>query len=229
MLRCIGKGSYGEVWLARSVTGAMRAVKVVRREDFELDRTFEREFEGIRKFEPVSRNHPGLVHVLHVGRNDDEGVYYYVMELGDDRESGSRINPQEYEPRTLGADRRMHRRLPVRECLEHGAHIAEALAHMHDHGLTHRDIKPSNIIFVDGQAKLADIGLVATAGQRTFVGTEGFVPPEGPGSTSADVYSLGMVLYELSTGNDRMQFPEVPSRMSESESRAQWRALNDII
>ena len=71
VLRCIGKGSYGEVWLARAVTGTLRAVKVVRREDFELDRTFEREFEGIMKFEPVSRDHPGLVHVLHVGRNDE--------------------------------------------------------------------------------------------------------------------------------------------------------------
>ena len=60
MIRQIGKGSYGEVWLGRGVTGALRAVKVVSRADFEYDRTFEREFEGIKKFEPISRNHPGL-------------------------------------------------------------------------------------------------------------------------------------------------------------------------
>jgi formylglycine-generating enzyme required for sulfatase activity len=229
VLRCIGRGSYGEVWLARSVTGAMRAVKVVRREDFELDRTFEREFDGIRKFEPISRDHPGLVHVLHVGRNDEEGFYYYVMELGDDRESGSAFDPGSYEPRTMGTDRTARRRLSVSECVEHGITIADALAHLHEHGLNHRDIKPSNIIFVNGRAKLADIGLVATEGQQTFVGTEGFVPPEGPGSSSADIYSLGMVLYEMSTGNDRLQFPEVPSDLVTEGGRPMWLALNDVI
>ena len=51
VLRKIGGGSYGEVWLARGVTGAMRAVKLVRREDFEDEVGFEREFEGILKYE----------------------------------------------------------------------------------------------------------------------------------------------------------------------------------
>ena len=217
------------MWLARSVTGALRAVKVVRREDFELDRTFEREFEGIRKFEPISRDHPGLVHVLHVGRNDDEGFYYYVMELGDDRDRGSRVEPAEYEARTMGTDRSARRRLSIEECVQHGITIADALAHLHAHGLTHRDIKPSNIIFVNGKAKLADIGLVAAAGQNTFVGTEGFVPPEGPGTAAADIYSLGMVLYEMSTGNDRLQFPELPDDLGTESSRPMWRALNDVV
>ena len=229
VLRCIGKGSYGEVWLARAVTGTLRAVKVVRREDFELDRTFEREFEGIMKFEPVSREHPGLVHVLHVGRNDEEKFYYYVMELGDDRERGSRVDAADYEARTMGTDKVMKQRLPVGDCIAHGAQVAEGLAHLHECGLTHRDIKPSNIIFVNGKAKLADIGLVATAGQMTFVGTEGFVPPEGPGTKLADIYSLGMVLYELSTGKDRLQFPELPDDVCEARTRPQWLALNDII
>lgn len=229
VLRCIGKGSYGEVWLARSVTGALRAVKVVRREDFELDRTFEREFEGIKRFEPISRDHPGLVHILHVGRNDEEGFYYYVMELGDDRETGSRVEPGDYEARTMGTDRTMRKRLSVEECVQHGIVLADALAHLHEHGLTHRDIKPSNIIFVNGKPKLADIGLVAAAGQMTFVGTEGFVPPEGPGTASADIYSLGMVLYEMSTGNDRLQFPELPNDLGNEAQRPMWRALNDVI
>ncbi len=229
VLRCIGKGSYGEVWLARAVTGTLRAVKVVRREDFELDRTFEREFEGIMKFEPVSRDHSGLVHILHVGRNDEEKFYYYVMELGDDKERGSRAEAADYEARTLGTDKVLKQRLPVTDCIGHGVQVAEGLAHLHECGLTHRDIKPSNIIFVNGKAKLADIGLVAAAGQMTFVGTEGFVPPEGPGTKLADIYSLGMVLYEVSTGKDRLQYPELPDDPGEARNRAQRLALNDVI
>ena len=155
-------------WLARGVTGALRAVKVVWREDFEDERTFEREFEGILKFEPISRDHPALVNVLHVGRSPD-GVsfYYYVMEIGDDMTSGQDINPIEYEPRTLRADNHQGSQWDTSDCIDVGLRLAEALDHLHERGLAHRDVKPSNVIFVNGRAKLADIGLVAVRGQRT--------------------------------------------------------------
>ncbi len=91
--------------------------------------------------------------------------------------------------------------------------LAEALDYLHARGLVHRDIKPSNIIFVDGAPKLADVGLVAQTGSaRTFVGTEGYVPPEGPGTVQADVYSLGKCLYEMAMGKDRLAFPEPANR-----------------
>ena len=232
VLRKIGGGAYGEVWLARGVTGALRAVKVVWREDFEDARSFEREFEGILKFEPMSRDHPALVNILHVGRSPD-GVsfYYYVMELGDDVTSGQDINPIEYEPRTLRADNPQSTGVQwsTSDCIDVGLRLAEALDHLHERGLAHRDVKPSNVIFVNGRAKLADIGLVATRGQRTFVGTEGFVPPEGPGSSQADVYSLGKVLYEIATGKDRLSFPELPEVMPGGADRKRWLELNRII
>ena len=230
VLRKIGGGAYGEVWLARGVTGALRAVKVVWREDFEDARTFEREFEGILKFEPISRDHPALVNVLHVGRSPD-GVsfYYYVMEIGDDVTSGQDINPIEYEARTLRADNHQGSQWDTNECIDVGLRLAEALDHLHERGLAHRDVKPSNVIFVNGRAKLADIGLVAVRGQRTFVGTEGFVPPEGPGSAQADVYSLGKVLYEIATGKDRLAFPELPDEMPAGADRKRWLELNRII
>ncbi len=232
VLRKIGGGAYGEVWLARGVTGALRAVKVVRREDFEDERGFEREFEGILKYEPISRDHPALVNILHVGRSPD-GVsfYYYVMELGDDVASGQDINPIEYEPRTLRADHKLAPgvRWDTDECIDVGLRLAEALHHLHEKGLAHRDVKPSNVIFVNGRAKLADIGLVAARGQMTFVGTEGFVPPEGPGSSQADIYSLGKVLYEIATGMDRMDFPELPEDLPLGADRKRWMGLNQII
>jgi serine/threonine protein kinase len=83
VLRLIGRGAYGEVWLARSATGLYRAVKVVRRSAFDHDRPYEREFDGIQKFEPISHSE-SQVHILHVGRNDADGYFYYVMELADD-------------------------------------------------------------------------------------------------------------------------------------------------
>ena len=228
LLRRIGKGSYGEVWLARGVTGVLRAVKIVRRCDFDDDHTFEREFEGIRKFEPVSRSHRGLVQVLHIGRNEEESFYYYVMELGDDALGDSPAHEVEYEPRTLRGDVLRRGRLPVAECIAVGEVLADALRYLHGQGLTHRDIKPSNVIFVEGVPKLADIGLVAPPGQRTFVGTEGFTPPEGPGRPQGDIYSLGMVLYEVSSGKDRLEFPEVPADLPDAE-RASWLRLNEVI
>lgn len=230
VLRIIGGGAYGEVWLARAVTGAMRAVKVVWREDFEDERGFEREFEGILKFEPISREHPGFVNILHVGRSvDAKSFYYYVMELADDVRTGRDINPIEYEPRTLRADHKMGEQWEVNECITVGLRLAEALGRLHEEQLAHRDVKPANVIFVNGNAKLADIGLVAARGQRTFVGTEGFVPPEGPGTRRADIYSLGKVLYEIATGKDRLCFPDIPDKIPDGEDGKRWRELNQII
>src|SRR6187549_1255029 len=62
----IGAGSYGEVWLARSITGQLRAIKVVWRQNFSSDRPYEREFRGIVQFEPISRSHPAVINILHV-------------------------------------------------------------------------------------------------------------------------------------------------------------------
>src|SRR5262245_32530718 len=104
LLRCIGRGAYGEVWLARNVMSTLRAVKVVYRRSFDTDRPYEREFAGIEKFEPISRSHEGLVDILHIGRNDEAGYFFYVMELADDVQGSSQIDPERYEPRTLQRD-----------------------------------------------------------------------------------------------------------------------------
>jgi serine/threonine protein kinase len=151
LVRRIGGGSYGEVWLAQSMMGAFRAVKIVRRQAFKDQRPFERELAGIRRFEPISRSHDGFTDVLHVGQNSPGGYFYYVMELGDDRETGPRIDPTNYQPKTLAAELASRGgRLPFSECLRIGLLLSDALGHLHSHGLVHRDIKPSNIIFVNG-------------------------------------------------------------------------------
>ncbi|MSR66701.1 MAG: serine/threonine protein kinase [Pedosphaera sp.] len=229
LLRPIGRGGYGEVWLAQSITGEWRAVKIVQRAHFNDARPFEREFTGIRRAEPVSRGHTGLVDILHIGRNDEAGHFYYVMELADDEERGREIVPETYRPKTLRSELRRRTCLPAEECVQLGLGLAKGLAHLHQNGLVHRDIKPANIIFVDGQPKLADIGLVAGSDDTvSFVGTEGYLPPEGPGRPAADIYSLGKVLYEIATGRDRTEFPELPTFAGEPGSEA-FLELNAIL
>src|SRR5881296_757032 len=227
LLRVIGRGAYGEIWLARTVTGALRAVKVVYRSTFESERAFLREFEGMSAFEPISRAHAGFMNILHVGRTAD--YLYYTMELADDHLAGRRINVETYHPRTLKTDLARQKRLSADESIRLGLSLTEALGALHGRGLIHRDIKPSNIIFIDGVPKLADIGLVATSGQSSFVGTEGYVPPEGPGTPRADIYSLGKVLYETCTGKDRLDFPEIDSQLSTRPDRERLLQLNDVL
>ena len=230
LLRRIGQGSYGEVWLARNAVGCLRAVKLVYESNFESARPFAREFNGIRKFEPISRSHEGFVHVLQVGRNEQEHYFYYVMELADDASGLAAVDPAQYVPKTLALERFRTGRLPPVDCLQLGLQLSQALEHLHGNGLIHRDLKPSNIVFVKGVPKLADIGLVVELSQaQSYVGTEGFMPPEGPNSAEADVYSLGKVLYELVTGKDRHDFPEPPSHLGQGEQAGLLRELNALI
>jgi len=91
LLRLIGRGSYGEVWLARNIMGTLRAIKIVYRTAFEDPRPYEREFAGLQKFEPVSRTHPSQLQILHIGRNEAEGYFYYVMELADNATNDPRF------------------------------------------------------------------------------------------------------------------------------------------
>lgn len=232
LLHLIGRGSYGEVWLARNALGTPRAVKIVRRSSFESDRPYVREFSGIQKFEPISRSHDGLVDILQVGRHEGAGLFYYVMELADhvDETQAPGERGPGYQPRTLASELKRYGRIPVSQALPVFINLANALGHLHGHGLLHRDVKPANVIFVRGIAKLADIGLVAEAGEsRTFVGTEGFIPPEGPGTVGADIYALGKLMYEAVTGRDRNDFPALPLDRSTPDNNAALLELNAIL
>ena len=274
----IGGGSYGDVYLARNVVGTWRAVKIVFRDRFTDPRPYEREFNGMQKFEPLSRSNEAFIDILQIGRNDEEGYFYYVMELADDAASAgpgsnagfpagevqdgntptgksairsagfptgespapaaptgkstgkSAVDPSTYVPRTLSKALLQRGRLPVSDCLDLGLTLNLGLAHLHRAGLIHRDIKPSNIIFVGGVPKLADIGLVIeTAEARSYVGTEGFIPPEGPNSPQADLYSLGKVLYEAGMGKDRKDFPEPFTQLAEAPDATELLEFNAIL
>ncbi len=208
LLRQIGQGAYGDVWLARNALGTYRAVKIIYRSRFDHARPFERELRGIREVEPFTRQHEGLVDILQVGERDDS--FYYIMELADDIGGEPELEPETYQPRTLTMELYERERLPVESASAIGATIAGALAFLHEHKLVHRDVKLSNIIYVNGRVKLADVGLVTRSDASfSLVGTYGYIPREGPGRPPADIYALGKVLYELATGKDRADFPEI--------------------
>ena len=229
LLRYIGHGSYGEVWLARNILSTYRAVKIINRKAFRDQEAFEREFLGLQRFEPVSREHEGFVAILHVGRNRAGSFFHYVMELADDDSNGDQIDPDTYVPKTLSSELSRCGRLSIEHSVQLGLSLSEALAQLHRRGLVHRDIKPSNIIFVKGHPKLADIGLVAKAGDKARLGTEGYIPPEGSGTPQADIYSLGKVLYEASTGTDRLDYPDLPRDLDTMAEREAFLKLNSII
>ncbi|WP_221032759.1 WD40 repeat domain-containing serine/threonine protein kinase [Actomonas aquatica] len=230
LLRRVGRGSYGDVWLARSQTGLFRAVKIVWRSRFTDLAPYEREFNGLREFARITAGESRQLSLLHVGRNETEGFFYYVMELADDVVTGREIDPGCYEPLTFRHFRTHDISPPIDEVIAHAIELAGCLAELHSTGHIHRDVKPSNIIVVHGHAKLADIGLVThTSDALTYVGTEGFVPPEGPGTIAADIFSFGKVLYELATGRDRNDYPRLPENLGDRPDRTQLLELNEII
>lgn len=215
LIKRIGAGAYGEVWLAENLAGIYRAIKVVNRVRFETERPFDREFEGFLNFAPASLSEPGWVGILHAGEGPRDEYFYYVMEAADDLHSGQEIDPEHYTPKTISHMIEERGTLPVDECLTIGVVIAEALQALHERELVHRDIKPSNIIFVRGRPKLADIGLVTLMGEvTTQVGTPGFIPKEGTGLPPADIYALGKVLYQSATGFDARLYPGLPTGSS---------------
>jgi serine/threonine protein kinase len=231
MLHPFGEGSYGQVWLAKSVFDRYRAVKIVCRNHFKDPKPFDQELHGIQVFEPISRSHEGLVDILQIGYRKTAGYFYYIMELAEDLDLGGRIDPVKYTPRTLAKEVNKRGRISCAETVHIGIILAGALDYLHCQGLVHRDIKPSNIIFVNGIVKLADIGTVTRSNEAfSLVGTEGFYPPEGPGQPQGDIYSLGKVLYEISMGlNSQRCFPALPNELRNDPDREHLVKLNEII
>jgi CHASE2 domain-containing sensor protein len=232
-----GKGAYGNVWLARNAAGQWRALKVIYLKHFNGDAApYEREFNGVTRYKPISDKHPGLLRVDYVSQKSD-GYFFYAMELGDSLTSDWQIEPKNYKPRDLGGERKRlpGGRLPLADCVRIAIALTDVLEFLHAQGLTHRDIKPGNVIFVNGEPKLADLGLIAEIRPedetKTFVGTPGYMPPppEPPGTPLADIYALGMLLYVISTGNNAAYFPEIATTLVNTNEPAPYFALNAVI
>jgi len=209
LIRPIGEGGFGQVWLGRNrTTGRLRAVKLIPLHHQGRADPAGREIVSLTHLETrIGSHHPNLMGIHHVGKTDD--YLFYVMDLADDV-SGSAIScDSSYRPATLEGQL-AEAPLAEDECFRQALQLVAGLASLHEAGMVHRDVKPSNCLFVDGELKLADFGLLADADrQASRVGTRGYMPPDGRMDTRADVYAAGLVIYEMMTGLPAERFPSL--------------------
>ena len=105
-----------------------------------------------------------------------------------------------------------------------------AVASLHAAGMVHRDVKPANCLFVGGQLKLADFGLLTEAHPLVSrVGTQKYMPPDGRMDMRADVYAAGLVIYEMLTGLPVDEFPRLGRRALELSKNATLAALFRLV
>ena len=197
ILRLLGRGGMGAVYLAERADGAFHrrvALKLVKRgmDSEEILARFQREREILARLQ-----HPNIAHLLDGGITDD-GLPYFVMELVE----GEPID-QWCDGRALGVEARTRLFLSV----------CEAVRYAHSTLVVHRDLKPGNILVHEGEARLLDFGIAkllqeeAGTGATALYGprlTPAYAAPEQlrgePASTTVDVYALGVILFELLTG-----------------------------
>src|ERR687889_259037 len=191
----VGSGGMSSVYRAYDPTLERSvAIKMMHRDistdPAQLER-FRREARAVAQL-----NHPHVVTVIDAG--EDEGAPYIVFEY--------------VEGETLKDRIRRHGRLPVNEAVAYAIEIARALGAAHERGIVHRDVKPQNVLVdEEGSAKVTDVGIARTLDQEgptadgRVLGTTDYVSPEqalGHAVTGqSDLYSLGIVLFEMLTGD----------------------------
>ena len=226
LLKEIGRGSYGVVFLGVAPDGGRAAVKVCRRAGVDPDR-YARELRGARLYKTLSAS-AGLVRMRELVETDQG--FFSVMDLADDEFGRAGVSPESYRPKTLSKVIEGEKALPLRECVNLGIALAEGLAALQRHHLLHRDIKPSNVIYVGGKPVLSDPGLLVEEEEAaSIVGTPGYAPPEKFTAPSGDIYSLGLTLKAASFGRSIEELDKGPAQEAETASAvfpAWWRILN---
>ena len=195
ILKCLGKGAMGEVFLGKDpALGREVAIKTILGSSAfgeEAQARFEREAKAMAVL-----NHPNIVMVFEFGQ--DEGIHYLAMEYleGDDLETLIR-----------------KRNLPKAALLELLAQVCDGLFYAHEHGIIHRDVKPGNVLVTHRgkklQAKLMDFGVALLnqsdlTQQGVWMGTANYMAPEyldtGKATPSSDIFAVGVMLYEVLSG-----------------------------
>ena len=195
LLKVIGRGGFGIVWLGRNVHDChLYAVKV-------FDRQAAVELAGIREFKSRATSNPFLVSISHVGQT--EQFYYYVMRLADNACDSQVVEVDQYEPLTLELHVTQSGGLDLDSVQQIATRILLGLERLHESGLAHNDIKPENILRIAGTWQLGDPGLMTRAGQVDETrGTREFRPSatDTDGRTR-DLYALGKTMRFMVTGS----------------------------
>ena len=218
LLYLCGEGAYGRVFLARNVlTQHQVALKLLPLSA----KVTARELQGLKNYREC--RHPNLLQIHHI--DQAEGVLYYTMDAADNL-AGTGGG---YEPDTLAARLAHRKSLPAGEVAKMAAELLEGLDCLHRRNLLHRDIKPDNILWVDGRATLADIGLTTDSRNASLVGTPGFMSGEllsgkRPANREDDLYALGKVIYCALTGCAVCDYPHYPQSVTISEAAPLIRA-----
>jgi serine/threonine protein kinase len=237
LIRPIGEGGFGRVWLAANqTTGRLRAVKLIPLRRSGTTDAAGREIVSLTRLEAnLGHRHQNLLNIHHVGKTAD--YLFYVMDLADDVsgrpasdyckgispkksiEADADVNvphpsplpkgegTYEYQPATL-RKRLESGPLDAEECFSCARQLLAGLASLHGAGMVHRDVKPANCLIVAGELKLADFSLLTEASPLVSrAGTEKYMPPDGHMDARADVYAAGLVIYEMVTGLPADRFP----------------------
>lgn len=224
LVREIGRGAYGVVYLAKDPDGASAAVKVCVRDAADRER-YERELRGAKLYRTIQTGE-GLVRMLDLG--ECERGFYFAMELADDEFGAEEVSA--YRPKTLAGIVAGEKALPLESALQLGLALADGLVTLQRHHLLHRDVKPGNVVYVHGRPVLADPGLLVEEDEATsLVGTPGYVPPENFTGAGGDVYSLGLTLKAASFGRsveDLAMGPTLEADTGDVMFPAWWRILN---
>lgn len=225
LVREIGHGAYGVVYLAVGTDGKRAAVKVCRRDEIGEER-YARELRGARLYSAIPRT-TGLVWMKELV--EEPWGFYSVMDLADHEFDGE-PSEETYRPKTLASILGGVKALPLDESVKLGIALAKGLETLQRHHLLHRDIKPGNVIYVCGRPVLSDPGLIVEESEAaSLVGTPGYVPPENFTAAVGDVYSLGLTLKAASFGRgieDIDKGPALEADTSAAQFPAWWRILN---
>ncbi len=226
LVREIGRGAYGVVYLAEGPNGERAAVKVCRREDLG-DECYARERRGARLYRSIPPQE-GLVRMRDFV--EEPWGFYTVMDLADDEFDNPSGSADAYRPKTLERVIEGEKALTLKDCVRVARSLALGLCALQRHHLLHRDIKPNNVIYVGGRPVLSDPGLVVEeADAGSLVGTPGYVPPERFTDAASDVYSLGLTLKAASFGRrveDLGKGPALEADIGAPFFAAWWRILN---